>query len=172
MRRSWFEPTSVGLHFDPGPFDGRSSNWATAPRLADCSFFFCGRWSTFSRNSASRCPGHLRRSPSRVSATSGSTKRCSRPSGSRSSRSPPRFRQVGPNTVFFPNTTFLLLITQTALFLISYLCTSTDEAARFIRATLSCGVGVFWTHVSRVAPGLDLWTTLYRLSYTAVALYN
>ena len=44
---------------------------------------------------------------------------------------------------FFRIQLFLLLITQTALFLISYLCTSTDEAARFIRATLSCGVGVF-----------------------------
>ena len=32
---SWFKPTSlssVELHRDPGPFEGRSTNWATAPR--------------------------------------------------------------------------------------------------------------------------------------------
>ena len=40
------------------------------------------------------------------------------------------------------------------------------------------GVGLFRTHVSRVAPGWDLWRTLYRLSYSAAAssptshLYN
>ena len=32
MFLSWFEPTSVELHPDLRPFDGRSINWATAPQ--------------------------------------------------------------------------------------------------------------------------------------------
>ena len=28
----WFEPTSVELHRDTGPFEGPSTEWATAPR--------------------------------------------------------------------------------------------------------------------------------------------
>ena len=32
MPRRGFEPTSVELYLDPGPFKGRSTDWATAPR--------------------------------------------------------------------------------------------------------------------------------------------
>ena len=34
MSLSWFEPTSVELHRDPGPFEGCSTNWAPSLRHA------------------------------------------------------------------------------------------------------------------------------------------